>query len=128
MSKVGSSRYTRDHTSHLTAVSGFRVLPRGSAGPLKIAKIQAYQTDKTITAEPNSGRGHHAKHVTLTELIDKNNPLFLEKLLNLYTSAAETGVQSHARIEVRVPFSSNGLVFNEYSTIRLRLSDTLGFS
>jgi hypothetical protein len=75
--------------------------------------MQAYQTDKALTANPGEGRGHHAKHVTLSQLIDSNHPVFLDKLYQLYEAAAYKNSASHARIEARVPYKYHQYIFPE---------------
>ncbi|RXW17373.1 hypothetical protein EST38_g8477 [Candolleomyces aberdarensis] len=114
MTTMGSSSYTRDFTSHLTQVAGCRVQPGVQGrGPYGIRKMQAYQTDKALTANPGEGRGYHAKHITLSQLIDSNHPRFLDKLYELYEEASRKNSASHARIEARVPYSFHRRIFPE---------------
>lgn len=121
MTRLGAPRYYRDFTSHLTQVSGMRLSPsKEGQGDFEVKKIQMYQTDKAITANPAEGRGYHAKHVTLSQLLNRNNPDHLDKLYNLYGAAAREGVQSHARIELRVPYARHRLVFRDDADIDWR--------
>ncbi|KAJ3517569.1 hypothetical protein NMY22_g13939 [Coprinellus aureogranulatus] len=106
LTSLGSTLYVKDFTSHLVDVAGGRI-DTGSGpaqGPLHIIKVQLYQTDKSLTATPAGGPAFHAKHVTLSQLIDKENPAFFDSLYSLYTSAEKSGIVSNARFEVRLPY------------------------
>lgn len=118
MTKMNHGRYYRDHTSHLTQLAGFRLTPGCTEGRglLRIAKMQAYQTDKAITANPGEGRGYHAKHTTVAQLVDKGSPEFLNKLFDTFASCADQRVPSHARFEIRIPFISEQFAFVDAAT------------
>ena len=113
MTTMGSSKYFRDYTSHLTQVAGCRVRPGARNGPFEIRRMQAYQTDKALTANPGEGRGYHAKHVALSQLMDSRHPDFLNRLYQLYESAGHEGSTSHARIEARVSYLFHKDIFPE---------------
>jgi hypothetical protein len=103
ITSMGSSKYSRDLSSHLTAVSGCRIEP-GSRGEgcFHAVYLQIYTTDKTVTYHPEGH--HHAKAMTIKEAMGKEQPVpFLQKLYETYKDASDT-ISSNARIEVRVPF------------------------
>jgi hypothetical protein len=119
MTKIGSSSYCKDPVSHLTEVAGCRITPgvRGR-GPLQIFKIQAYHTDKAVTA--SLGGGHHAKHISLHQLINDKDGGFLDKLFKVYEDSLNAGVVANARLEVRVPFHMHSRVYNGLEGINWR--------
>jgi hypothetical protein len=80
--------------------------------------MQAYQTDKALTANPGEGRGYHAKHITLSKLVDPRHPEFFDKLYQLYEGAVNKNSASHARIEARVPYSFHRQIFPEGQDIQ----------
>lgn len=122
MTSTGSSLYVKDHTSHLVDVAGCRIdTGTGpSRGALGILKIQAYHTDKNITASPAEGAGFHAKHTTLSQMADKNHPGFFDKLYNLFEESQKAGIVSSARIEARIPYRHQHRFYAEGNQIDLR--------
>ncbi|KAF8889789.1 hypothetical protein BD779DRAFT_1438914 [Infundibulicybe gibba] len=101
----GSSAYQQDLTSHLTAVSGCRITPGSrTRGPHQIMYIQMYTTEKSLVYNPD-GR-HHGKAMTGMGAIEfKAEPSFCRSLYELYRNA-RSRINSHARLEVRVPIKS----------------------
>jgi hypothetical protein len=122
ITSVKSSKYARDLASHLTGVSGCRIEPGVRAqGPLEATYFQMYTTDKALTYNPEGG--HHGKAITMEHAMSSTQPpAFIERLLNLYTSACENN-SSNARIEVRVPFAraKTALVRLKIDTLRTSL-------
>jgi hypothetical protein len=102
VTSLGSSKYSRDLASHLTAVSGCRIEPGvQAAGPYEAAYFQMYTTDKALTFNPENH--HHGKAISMREALGQTQPpKFVEGLFNLYISAVESN-SSNARVEVRVP-------------------------
>jgi hypothetical protein len=100
---LGSSKYSRDITNHLPAVSGCRIEPGVQAeGPYSAAYCQLYVSEKALTYHPE--RGHHGKAITMQEAMGKTQPsAFVLGLYNLFQSA-RTHTSASARIELRVPF------------------------
>jgi hypothetical protein len=117
ITKLGSSKYSRDISSHLPAVSGCRIEPGQRArGPFKAAYLQLYTTDKSVTYHPR-GR-HHAKQISVRKAMDDPMP-YVQDLCRTYEEASgETS--SNARVEVRVPFDSatEVLIDINYTTFR----------
>ncbi|TEB22048.1 hypothetical protein FA13DRAFT_1714375 [Coprinellus micaceus] len=113
LTSMGSTLYYRDFTSHLVDVAGCRVdTGVGPArGRLGILRMQAYQSDKSLTANPAEGNGFHAKHTTLSQLIDKNNPAFFDGIYKIYENSEQQGIISNARIEVRLPYAFQHLFY-----------------
>lgn len=105
ITSLGSSKYTRDRTSHMTAVSGCRIATGSRAqGYFTIPYLQLYQTDKALTAHPD--RGHHAKFLTCKEVLNGKYRVFMEELFTLCTTAANRKSSSRARVEVRCPLTN----------------------
>ncbi|KAJ8074343.1 hypothetical protein PM082_012656 [Marasmius tenuissimus] len=101
MTGLGSSRYERDNASHLMGVSGCRVEPRSGSGPLDVAYVQLYTTDKATTYAPE--RGFHGKAITMNMAMSADQPTsFLSNLIKSYTDSV--AIASLARVEVRLPF------------------------
>ncbi|TEB19574.1 hypothetical protein FA13DRAFT_1718671 [Coprinellus micaceus] len=103
MTKIGSSSYAKDPVSHMSEVAGCRITPG-------IVKIQAYHTDKAVTAA--LGGGHYAKHISLEQLISDKDGGFLDKLFNVYEDSMAAEVVANARLEVRVPFRMHSRVYD----------------
>ncbi|KAG6864738.1 hypothetical protein C0991_007445 [Blastosporella zonata] len=103
ITSLTSSKYSRDSISHLTAVSGFRIVPGSLAtGPFEAKYIQAYTTDKAVTA--NHDGIHHGKFVTTKNAMVKEQPASqISGMFTIY-EAARTNNASKARLEMRVPF------------------------
>lgn len=113
ISDINSSKYTRDPVSHLTAISGFRVVPgfRGQ-GMYEAAYIQAYTTDKAVLYHPE-GR-HHSKFITIKEAMKVEHPSkTIEGIYSIYDEA-RTANSSNARLEVRVPYKFATQVLIEF--------------
>lgn len=101
ITRLGSSKYVRDPTSHLTAVSGCRISPGVRAqGLYKVAYLQMYMTDKAVTYRPEGF--HWGKHLTGKEILKNKAEDYCRGLYNLYCDASQKNY-GHARIEVRVP-------------------------
>jgi hypothetical protein len=103
ITKIGSSKYSRDLSSHLTEVSGFRINPGIRArGEFEAVYLQAYTTDKAIVYNPEAG--HHAKYITTKDAMDaKQPPKVIDGLFTIYHEAIVAN-SSNARLEVRVPY------------------------
>ncbi|KAJ3963519.1 hypothetical protein EV361DRAFT_874802, partial [Lentinula raphanica] len=102
ITKLSSSKYSRDVVSHLMGVSGCRIEPGTRAqGPYEAVYLQLYTTDKALTYNPE-GR-HHGKAITTKLAMGQTQPAdFINGLTHLYTNAM-TRNASNARVEVRVP-------------------------
>lgn len=110
MTSIGSSRYTRDMTSHLPQVSGCRIEPGiQGQGPLEVAYLQLYTTDKSVTYRRD--QGHHSKFITCRDIINGKSTAFIGGLYSAYRNAIGTN-HAQARMEVRVPihFATEALV------------------
>ncbi|KAL0575321.1 hypothetical protein V5O48_006650 [Marasmius crinis-equi] len=120
MTALGSSRYSRDMVSHLTAIAGCRVEPRSTKGPHEVVYVQMYSTDKAVTYNPE--RGHHGKAIEMKEAMGPQPSEFVSGLFDTYDAAGT--IVSHARIELRVPLRhSLSVLFNiPRSTIRRSLA------
>jgi len=120
ITSVGSSKYYRDPTSHLTAASGCRCEPGSRAwGYFHILYFQMYLTDKAITYRPDSG--HFGKFLSGKDIIDGTEARYLEGIYQLY-KAASTSIASSARIEVRVPLRFGDQVLLDLDLDLLRTS------
>lgn len=110
ITKIGSSKYSRDMASHLTAVSGCRIEPGSQAeGEYRAIYLQMYTTDKALTYSPE-GR-NHGKAITMAAAMGPTQPPnFISGLFDLYSSASENS-PSNARVEVRVPIEHATSVF-----------------
>jgi hypothetical protein len=97
--------YSRDVTTHVMSLSGFRVNfsqhQQGlGAGPLFIAYAQAYQSDKNQTYHPEGSR--FGKTLTAKVAVQGNPPPWCQKLLGVFGDAAQR-VDVATRFEARVP-------------------------
>lgn len=103
LSDITSSQYSRDLSSHLTALSGFRVTPgKRGEGDYQAKYVQAYTTDKSVVYNPDSG--HHAKFLTMKDAMgDTQPPKTVDGIYTIYEAALESN-SSNARLEMRVPF------------------------
>jgi hypothetical protein len=113
ITSLGSSKYSRDLVSHLTAVSGCRIEPGTQAkGDFHATYFQMYTTDKSITYNPEGI--HHGKFLPMKSAMGDIQPVkFLESLFNAYSSAIEKNA-SNARVEVRVPLAHATSVLLSY--------------
>jgi hypothetical protein len=104
ITSLGSSKYERDLTAHLSGVSGCRITPGIQArGPFEVAYAQMYTTDKAITYCPEGQ--HKGKTLDGRDAVGATiPPSFCSGLYNVYAYATATN-SSKARIELRVPFS-----------------------
>lgn len=102
ISTLGSSKYSRDISSHLPQLSGCRVEPGLRArGNFRVAYYQQYTSEKALTYNP--GKGFHGKTIQMKEAMGKKQPCdFISKLYETYIGAKSDNASS-ARIEVRVP-------------------------
>jgi hypothetical protein len=110
MTSIGSSRYTRDMTSHLPQVSGCRIEPGVQGqGRFEVAYLQLYTTDKSVTYRQDQGR--HSKFITCGDIIRGKATAFINGLYSAYRNAIENN-HGQARMEVRVPigFATEALV------------------
>lgn len=118
ITSIGSTKYTRDMTSHLTSVSGCRIEPGSRAqGPFKVKYLQLYTTDKSLTYRQEMG--HHGKFITCTEVLKGKWEDYCSNLYAVYLAAIEDSY-SLARAEVRVPLehATNVLVDLDAQAIR----------
>ncbi|KXN84275.1 hypothetical protein AN958_12781 [Leucoagaricus sp. SymC.cos] len=103
ITKITSSKYTRDYASHLTEISGFHITPGTRAqGPFEAAYVQAYTTDKSVVY--NTDGSHHAKFLTSKDALGPKQPSKLIKGIYTIYDKARKKNPSHARLEVRVPY------------------------
>jgi hypothetical protein len=101
ITSIASSKYTRDLTSHLMAVSGCRISPGARAeGPFSVKYLQLYTTDKSLTYRKDNG--HHGKFITCRDVLAGKAENYCEDLYKVYLAAMGDNF-SLARIEVRVP-------------------------
>jgi hypothetical protein len=119
ISSINSSKYERDTVSHLTAVSGFRVVPGVRArGQFDARYVQAYATDKAVVYNPNAG--HHAKYLTTKAALQREHPIpVIEGIFTIYKEGL-TANASNARLEVRVPYAFATKALVEFDTEVLR--------
>lgn len=103
VTQINSSKYYRDLASHLTAVSGFRIVPGHRAeGPFQAIYLQAYTTDKSVVY--NVDGKHHAKFLTTEEALGATQPTpMIKGTHEIYKRAHDVNASS-ARLEVRVPY------------------------
>ncbi|KAF8881146.1 hypothetical protein CPB84DRAFT_1687319 [Gymnopilus junonius] len=105
----GSSQYTRDMTSHLTGVSGWRIAPGVRAqGSFECRYFQGYTTDKSLTARAE--KGHHGKFVTCADVLDGKAAEWADNLYQLNRNAIQTNLAA-TRMEMRVPLKFGPRVF-----------------
>jgi len=116
---ITSSQYSRDLSSHLTAVSGFRIVPGVRAqGEFEARYLQAYTTDKSVVYNPEGG--HHAKFLTTKEAMGHTQPAkTVEGIYTIYEQAMIAN-SSNARLEVRVPYRFATQVLIEFDVDQLR--------
>lgn len=101
ITSITSTKYTRDMTSHLTAVSGCRISPGARAeGPFSVQYLQLYTTDKSLTYRQE--RGHHGKFITCGDVLLGKAESYCDNLYNVYLAAMNDNF-SLARVEIRVP-------------------------
>jgi hypothetical protein len=101
MTSIGSSRYTRDMTSHLPQVSGCRIEPGiQGQGPFEVTYLQLYTTDKSVTYRHD--QGHHSKFITCSDIVRGRSTAFIGGLYSAYRNAIGNN-HAQARMEVRVP-------------------------
>ncbi|THV02123.1 hypothetical protein K435DRAFT_792791 [Dendrothele bispora CBS 962.96] len=121
ITKIGSTHYSRDTASHLTHVSGCRIVPGElAAGPNEVKFLQLYTSDKSQTYAPEGNM--HGKFLTLKDAMGSEQPPKpLGRLQNTYTSCVrDTG--SNARVEVRVPLDYATQAFLRWDTDALKNS------
>lgn len=113
ISEITSSKYARDLVSHLTTISGFRVIPGVRAqGEYEAEYVQAYTTDKSIVYHPE-GR-HHSKFITIKEAMSVDHPAqTIEGIYSIYEEA-HTANSSNAHLEVQVPYQFATQVLMEF--------------
>jgi hypothetical protein len=121
ITRISYGPYYRDLSSHLTAVSGFRLtLNKKSGGDMGAVYMQMYTTDKA--AVQNHDSRHHAKFVTSSQALGKEQPpTIINGLHTIYEKARDTS-SSKARLEVRVPYQHADSVFAEIDETLLRSS------
>jgi hypothetical protein len=103
ITSISSSKYTRDMTSHLTAVSGCRISPGARAeGQYSVQYLQLYTTDKSVTYRQD--KGHHGKFITCRDVLAGKSETYCQNLYQVYLAAMKDNF-SLARIEVRVPIA-----------------------
>lgn len=103
ITQPGSSKYMRDMTSHLTAVSGCRVSPGIRAqGPFNALYFQMYMTDKSITYRPDGN--HFGKFLRGQDILRGRADNYCHDLYEVYREASQKNY-SLARVEVRVPLA-----------------------
>ncbi|PPQ80694.1 hypothetical protein CVT26_006697 [Gymnopilus dilepis] len=120
ITSIGSSKYTRDLTSHLAAVSGWRISPGPRAeGKYSCCYFQGYTTDKALTARVDSG--HHGKFTTCQDVLSGKAIQWSEDLFNLNRNACTTN-SSTARMEMRVPLKHAITVFLDVDDQLIRRS------
>lgn len=101
ITSITSSKYTRDMTSHLTAVSGCRISPGPRAeGRFSVQYLQLYTTDKSLTYRQD--KGHYGKFITCPDVLAGKADSYCENLYGVYLAAMKDNF-SLARVEVRIP-------------------------
>lgn len=118
ITQPGSSKYLRDMTSHLTAVSGCRISPGARAeGPYEAVYLQMYTTDKSVTYRPDGS--HFGKFLTGQDILKGKVDDYCHELYELYREATEKNY-ALSRIEVRVPVynATSVLLDLDINTIR----------
>ncbi|TFK16556.1 hypothetical protein FA15DRAFT_761382 [Coprinopsis marcescibilis] len=120
MAVAGNGKFYLDPISCMTQVAGCRLSPgvRGR-GPYGVIKLQAYVTDKAITATPDEGTGRHAKHITLNDMLNNRHERFLTNLYETYIDCVGE-VTSNVRFEVRVPMEFGDKVMLQYDSDAIR--------
>lgn len=116
----GSSKYTRDMTTHLPEISGWRIAPGvRAAGKYDCRYFQGYTTDKALTARSEKGR--HAKYLECADVLKGKADAWVGSLYDLNINAITTNL-STARMEVRVPLSQAKYVLLDVDEDLLRTS------
>jgi hypothetical protein len=112
-------KYSKDINTHLTTLSGFRASVE-DVGPISVAYVQVYTTDKTQTYNPEGRR--YGKTLTPRVAMDGNPPRWCQSLQNLYHDAA-LNTDVAGRIEVRCPleFAEDCLLYISDDLIRTSL-------
>ena len=119
ITSLGSSKYSRDISSHLVDVSGCRIEPGvRSCGPFRAKYLQVYTTDKSPTYHPQGQ--FHGKAIKGEEVLNaKETPAFCRGLYDAYCNSAAHH-DSNARIEVRVPLQYGSLVLRSFPDALIR--------
>ena len=112
ISTLGSTKYSRDISSHLPQLSGCRVEPGTRAeGQYRAVYYQQYTSEKSLTYNP--GKGYHGKSITMKEAMGKKQPCdFASDLYQTYLDAMDNNASS-ARLEVRVPVRGELVAYGE---------------
>ena len=98
ITSLGSSKYTRDMTSHLPEVSGWQISPGvQAAGKYDCHYFHGYSTDKVLTARPD--QGHHAKFLECSDIFKGKVDGWINSLYCLNLNAIESNL-SMARMEM----------------------------
>lgn len=106
--------YTRDLTTHIMSLSGFRAdfnrYEEGhGVGNFFASYVQAYQTDKHQTYHPEGSR--YGKTITGKLAVKGNPPPWCQSLLQVYGDAAkEVNVATRFEARVPLPFINNALI------------------
>ena len=120
ITSLGSSKYTRDMTSHLPEVSGWRIAPGVQAsGMYGCRYCHGYHTDKGLTARQENG--HHAKFVECPDVFKGKVENWADSLYQLNINAIDSNLAT-ARMEVRVPLSTAKYVLLDIDEELLRMS------
>jgi hypothetical protein len=119
ITSLGSSKYSRDISSHLVDVSGCRIEPgERSRGVYRAKYLQMYTTDKSPTYHPQGQ--FHGKAIKGEEVLNaKGAPAFCRGLYEAYCNSADHH-DSNARIEVRVPLRFGNLVLRNFPDALIR--------
>ncbi|KAG6898534.1 hypothetical protein C0993_006176 [Termitomyces sp. T159_Od127] len=119
ITSLNSTKYSRDYSSHLSALSGCRIVPGTRAqGEFRAKYLQAYTTDKAVTYN-NDGR-HHAKFITSKEAMAPTHPApTIAGLHTIFEQAIENN-GCNARVEVRVPIDFAMNVLYEFDSEEIR--------
>lgn len=97
---VHGTSFQEDINSHLLEVAGFRVgFPTTPAGDYRIAYVQAYTTDKSLTYHKHGFQ--HSQNLTGQAAMKGNPPKYCSDLTAAYVDAKQKNVA--ARLEVRLP-------------------------
>jgi hypothetical protein len=120
ITSLGSSKYTRDMTSHLPEVSGWRIAPGvRAAGIYDCRYFHGYNTEKALTARQEKGR--HAKFLECPDIFKGKADDWIDSLYQLNLNAIDSNL-STARMEVRVPLSNAKRVLLDVDEEVLRFS------
>lgn len=100
-----ASKYARDHTMHLTALSGFRVAPCLSAqGQYRAVYIQGSTTDNAAVQHLESEYDSLPCITTEEAMLPDHPTRTIERMCTAYDDALNANSSSNARLMVRVPF------------------------